>query len=146
MTPFLFAYGTLQKKSAPSEVMHLVKGLKQVGRAAIKGELFDLGEYPGAAFGETYKSDVKGTVFRLPQSHHARKDLLQRLDDYEGVNSVTPEAGLFIRKRMPVKLRNGKRLICWVYEYNADRPPDRIISSGVYAKPHDRRYPRTATG
>jgi gamma-glutamylcyclotransferase (GGCT)/AIG2-like uncharacterized protein YtfP len=146
ITPFLFAYGTLQKGYAPPEAMHLLKRLKKIGRGMARGQLFHLGDYPGAIFTDSNASAiVRGTVFRLPASPSQRRELLHQLDLYEEFNPADPQSGLFVRKRIPVTLKNNKRLTCWAYEYNADRSGARPIPSGAY-KPSRPRHRRAAVG
>ena len=132
MKSFLFAYGTLQPRHAPPEVHDALKALRPVGRAAAKGKVFDLGDYPGATFEDDAEGTVKGTVYRLPASLQQRQHVLLKLDEYEGVNSTQPERSLFIRRQLPVLLKNGRKINCWVYEYNGDEPQRPPIFDGRY--------------
>jgi gamma-glutamylcyclotransferase (GGCT)/AIG2-like uncharacterized protein YtfP len=138
MKNFLFAYGTLQSGFAPPEVRGLMKYLNPVGKALAKGKLLDLGEYPGAIFEDDAPTAVQGTVYSLPASPKVTRDVLQKLDEYEGVNFNDPSASLFVRKKMPLALRSGQRLDCWVYEYAGDRRMP-SLSNGTFPKPRTRR-------
>lgn len=95
----------------------------------VYGKLYDLGDYPGAVLGHQ-NSDHKifGTVFQIPD----KPEFLQRLDEYEGFNPKEPDASLFVRRRHSVVLPKGKRLRCWLYEYNGQPSLARVVPSGKY--------------
>lgn len=139
MTPFLFAYGTLQPTRAPQEIRDVLKRIRPVGKAVARGILYDLGEYPGAVFGDEFSDSVKGSVFRLPHDAAERGNLLDRLDEYEGVNSHDPSSSLFVRRQLPVLLRNGRKITCWAYEYAGARPKEPPIFDGLYVGPRKNR-------
>jgi gamma-glutamylcyclotransferase (GGCT)/AIG2-like uncharacterized protein YtfP len=139
MTPFLFAYGTLQPARAPQEIRDVLKKIRPVGKAVAHGILYDLGEYPGAVFGDQFSDSVKGQVFRLPHGAAERDTLLHSLDEYEGVNLQDPSRGLFVRRQLPVLLRNGRKITCWAYEYAGERPKEPPIFDGLYVGPRKNR-------
>ena len=132
MKAFLFAYGTLQPKHAPAEVHEALKALRPVGKGAARGKVFDLGEYPGATFQNDAQGTVKGTVYQLPESPREREQIFLKLDEYEGVCSKQPARSLFVRRQLPVSLKNGRKINCWVYEYNGDEPRWPAIFDGRY--------------
>ena len=92
----LFAYGTLRDRSSP-EARELLVGCEPVVSAAVRGTLFDLGEYPAALL--SGGDPIEGTIWRCPASR------LPRLDRYEGV-----ETGLF--RRVGARIDD---YACWVY-------------------------------
>ena len=134
MSHFLFAYGTLQPKKAPPEMREAVKALKPVAKGSVRGELYDLGQYPGAVFQNGTNGRVIGTVLRLPRRKDLNDHILRVLDDYEGVDPDNPKRGLFVRREMPVRTRNGRRLKCWVYEFNGDPGEGKLIPSGQFSR------------
>lgn len=90
----LFAYGTLAGKGSASELM---AGCERVASAAVRGTLYDIGEYPALLLSGSDR--VEGEIWRCPA------DLLPRLDHYESVR-----AGLFRRVGVTVE-----GMPCWAY-------------------------------
>lgn len=91
----LFTYGTLGSRG---DANGLLAGCERVGPAAVKGILYDAGDYPALLLTEDGQR-VEGEVWRCPA------DRLPALDGYEGV-----EEGLFRRAGVEV---GG--VACWVY-------------------------------
>lgn len=90
----LFAYGTLAAEGAASALM---SGCERVASAAVRGTLYDIGEYPALLLSGT--DWVDGEIWRCPA------DLLPRLDRYEAVRE-----GLF--RRVGVTVEGTP---CWAY-------------------------------
>jgi gamma-glutamylcyclotransferase (GGCT)/AIG2-like uncharacterized protein YtfP len=129
MTPsYLFVYGTLLPARAPGEIRELISRLKPVAAGSMKGELYDLGDYPGALFNETASTYVRGQIFELPHD----EDVLQTLDAYEECSPKDARKGLFVREKRPVALDNGAKFPCWVYLYNRNPGKARPIPGGSY--------------
>ena len=63
----VFLYGTLLPQFVPETTRDVVLRLHFHGDGSLCGVLYDLGEYPGAAFGATTGMRVDGTVFELPE-------------------------------------------------------------------------------
>jgi gamma-glutamylcyclotransferase (GGCT)/AIG2-like uncharacterized protein YtfP len=126
---YLFSYGTLQPRHAPAEIAPTVRRLRRVGKGAVHGRLYDLGEYPGAVLSRNGPL-VIGQVFELPDD----PEVLTRLDEYEGFNPQQPHSSLFVRRRCLVKLDSGKKLFCWMYAYNRPTGAGSPLPSGVYSK------------
>jgi gamma-glutamylcyclotransferase (GGCT)/AIG2-like uncharacterized protein YtfP len=129
MIRFLFIYGTLHPRLAPPCVAGAVRMLRPAGRGTSRGVLYDLGEYPGAKFDTASESIIHGRVYRLPRSIATAAAVLHDLDAYESV-----DAGLFVRQPIRVMLRNGRRLICWAYQYNRPCDGAAIVVGGRYAR------------
>ena len=124
---FLFAYGTLlHHELAPPAIQALVRQLTRVDRGTIAGALYDLGEYPGAVRDDSGAS-VHGIVYALPD-----RELLEKFDDYEGIDRQHPVDNLFVRRRVMAALENGDRVRCWVYLYNQSLEGKVRIPSGIY--------------
>jgi len=118
MATKLFAYGTLKRAHAPKEIAHAVNRFRLIGRGRVRGQIYDLGEYPAAILANTGKTGtIEGEVFEVPDA-----ETLRALDAYEEFDSKRPAQSLFVRKRKLITLDNGKKVECWVYEYNRPLP------------------------
>ena len=115
---------------APEEIADLVRGLEAVGKGTIAGTLYDLGSHPGVVLDPASSRRVAGAVFRLPEDGR----LLPALDEYEEYWPDSPDKSQFIRRLYPVLLNDGRRLGCWVYEYNRSTERAPVIESGVYLR------------
>jgi gamma-glutamylcyclotransferase (GGCT)/AIG2-like uncharacterized protein YtfP len=141
MIKYLFVYGTLLPDRVPPELAATVGGLRKVGTGHTRGHLFDFGEYPGAIFGRSTRQIVRGLVYELPP----KPEVLQDLDAYEGFDRSRPENSLFVRKKRIVTLRNRRKLLSWVYEYNGDPGTGIPVPGGRYSgRASARRLTRTA--
>ena len=130
MSEYLFVYGTLKAGHAPTEIADAVEKLQHVGKAKVRGVLFDLGEYPGAVLNPASPQEVSGEVFELPPD----PTVLHQLDEYEGFDPASPDQSLFLRVRQPVALDSGGTLPCWIYTYNRDPGSARIVAHGHFSK------------
>ena len=126
---YVFFYGTLLPRLAPREIEPTVRKLKRVGRGFIRGQLFDLGEYPAAILTRR-GPPISGQVFEVPDS----PEILNRLDEYEGFDPSKPESSLFVRKRRYAQLEDGRKVLCWVYAYNGSLRAARVLESGDYSR------------
>lgn len=91
----LFTYGTLL--SSGDAGTELLEPCERVGVGAVRGTLYDLGDYPALLL--SGDDEVQGEIWRCPASR------LPALDAYEGVAD-----GLFRRAAVRV---DG--CACWVY-------------------------------
>jgi gamma-glutamylcyclotransferase (GGCT)/AIG2-like uncharacterized protein YtfP len=131
MSKFLFSYGTLLPQHAPKEMAAAVEKLRPAGDGVIYGDLYDLGEYPGAVLDPSSQSKpIYGKVFRLPDD----ENLLPEIDMYEGFDPSDSSGSLFVRELHPVPLTSGEVLQCWVYVYNRDPGTAPMIASGRYGE------------
>jgi gamma-glutamylcyclotransferase (GGCT)/AIG2-like uncharacterized protein YtfP len=129
MSEYLFAYGTLKAGHAPPEIADAVEMLQYVGKAKVRGILFDLGEYPGAVLDPTSANEISGEVFRFPEG----ATVLERLDEYEGFDPASPDQSLFIRVLQSIALDSGEIMQCWIYIYNRNPGPAPIIAHGRFS-------------
>src|SRR5688500_1779696 len=100
--------------------------LTYVGRAHIRGHLFDLGLYPAAV--PAPEGQVWGEVYRTGSP----AEVLVALDDIEGFRLDDPDKSLYTRQRARVILPDGTDDEAWVYFYNAPLGQARRIDSGDY--------------
>jgi gamma-glutamylcyclotransferase (GGCT)/AIG2-like uncharacterized protein YtfP len=131
---YLFSYGTLLPRLAPEEIRPAVRRLRRVGRGFVRGQLFDLGEYPGAILSRS-GGPIVGFVFELPDD----PAVLSQLDEYEGFDPAKPASSLFVRKRRQARLDDGRRVACWVYAYNKSTKAAQPMEGGDYLKTRPRR-------
>lgn len=124
---YLFAYGTLIPSHAPAELAGMVRKFRRIGRGSVRGRLYDLGEYPGAVLAEG-PAMVHGEVYELPADH----EILRKLDEYEGFDPQDRGGSLFTRTECSVRLESGEELSCWLYVYNRDPGPAKIVPDGDY--------------
>lgn len=90
--------------------------------ASVSGALYDLGEYPGIVRPSRNGDRVAGELYELPAD--ATVEMLRALDRYEGRE--------YVRRRVFVRLANGKRRIAWAYLLR-HRPKSAVrVPSGRY--------------
>lgn len=123
----LFVYGTLLKNSNNQIASFLQKNGKYLGKGYFYGELFDIGEYPGAVYDEKSKHRVYGHIFKITDYDY----VLKVLDEYEEVGEKFPSPNEFIRKMVKIHY-NDKVVICWTYLYNLSTENLTRIESGDY--------------
>lgn len=126
MSQLIFFYGTLMAGFDRRRRAGIDDKLTYVGRAQIRGQLYDLGLYPvavpapdGEVWGEVYRTD-------------AADEVLVALDDIEGYRADDPDKSLYARQLAQVVLPNGRIDEAWVYFYNAPIGRAELIASGDY--------------
>lgn len=117
---YLFVYGTLLRQSQSPVSQMLSSHSSFIEKGSVRGQLFDIGEYPGIVIDEDSRDEVRGEVFKLKNAD----PLLAKLDSYEGKE--------YKRVKTYVYLDNGDHLIAWIYNFT--HPTDGYISikSGDY--------------
>lgn len=121
MTPTsLFVYGTLRKAFGHPMHAALASRGQCIGEGFVRGDLYDLGDYPGAypipgtdrrIHGEIYQFDPDGEV-----------EGLRVLDDYEGCGPDDPRPHEYARRIIPCHLMDGRIFEVWAYVL--DRRPE----------------------
>jgi len=124
----IFVYGTLMKKSPGIRKLVECSGLEYVGEGKILGELYDLGEYPGAVKISGRRRHVHGEVYSFTEFNL----VIPKLDKYEEVDQEHPEKGLFLRRVSTVEMKGGRKLRAIVYFYNQRIDGLRRIPSGKW--------------
>jgi gamma-glutamylcyclotransferase (GGCT)/AIG2-like uncharacterized protein YtfP len=130
----LFVYGSLRQGMPPSALPEggraarrwLERLARPVGAGAVRGELRDLGAYPGLRC--KGRGQVTGEVYRS----HRMGRLLAALDAYE---TVMPEGRAeYVRVLRPVTLASGRTRQAWIYELTNRARRGQPIASGDYAE------------
>jgi gamma-glutamylcyclotransferase (GGCT)/AIG2-like uncharacterized protein YtfP len=128
LTELIFVYGTLRRGYSRHVALQRL-GAEYLDRGTIQGELFELGDFPGAGSTAKASSRIVGEIYRLPDPSQA----LPVLDEIEGLRPAAPELSLFRRAMTTVTLENGQETTAWVYWLNRSTGPRRRIPSGDYA-------------
>ena len=111
---YLFFYGTLRKEFGLQLSKDIGQDIIYIGSAAIKGELYDIGEYPAALPTNYENAKITGEIYEV---NHPRK-VFKLLDDYEGYDRKHIESSEYYRKKEMLELDNGNKIKAWVYWYN----------------------------
>ncbi|QJW92080.1 gamma-glutamylcyclotransferase [Spirosoma taeanense] len=125
---FLIVYGTLRPGFTNSPAQYLRQHSQYVGEGTFPGLLVDLGTYPGALYQPDSQTRVWGTVYQLGNDKY---QLLDRLDEYEGVGESFQQPTEYVRTLIPVRC-GTETLTCWVYLYNLSTDGNLCIQSGDY--------------
>jgi gamma-glutamylcyclotransferase (GGCT)/AIG2-like uncharacterized protein YtfP len=128
MTQHLFVYGTLRKDVRNSMFHLLARHAQFVGRARIRGHLYDLGDYPGVVLSTDQDRWVHGEVYALEDA----SEVLARLDEYEGCRPTDPRPHEFERVMSDIEFEDGKTTRAWVYAYRGALEGKQEIPSGDY--------------
>ena len=123
----LFVYGSLRSGFHNPMYEYISRFFTVVGKAKVKGKLFDLGEYPAAI-------PADEDVFIIGELYVAKNQqefswAIGQLDDYEGLDVEEGETPLYERKVTEVHI-NDKVTHAWVYWYNGDVSGKPVIASG----------------
>ncbi len=124
----LFVYGTLRKAFAHPLSLFIEKNSVFAGTGTVRGNLYDLGEYPGAVPAKT--NLVWGEVYVLNKNISQR--VLAKLDEYEGYLKNEKNKSLFAREWITVKLTNEQTTEAWMYWYQHPVDEATRIASGDY--------------
>jgi len=125
-TEYLFVYGTLLDESNPYAVF-LKENSRFFQKGRFKGELYNIGNYPGAIVNQMAGTFVYGSIFLLNDPN----SVLNELDDYEGFGDDFVQPNEFVRKLIEVETEDAM-LSCWVYLFNHPVDGLLVIESGKY--------------
>ena len=123
----LFVYGSLLSGFKSPAYEYISRFFTLIGKAKVKGKLYDMGEYP-AAIPTNDDGFIQGELYQV-------KNLVEfswaigQLDDYEG---VTPEPGeeQLYRRELSSVLIDDKVITAWIYWYNGSIAGKPVIASG----------------
>ena len=130
MSQRLFLYGTLLPSEAPKEIASIVKRLRRLGSAQVRGRLYDFGDFPGAVLDASSRTTIHGQLVALP----ADVRVLEALDRYEEFDPSDPKKSLFLRKKVMVQMANGSTREGWIYVYNRHPGKAKAIRGGDYLR------------
>lgn len=111
----LFVYGSLRSGFNNPAYGYISKYFTLIGEAYIKGNLYQLPDFPVAVPSED-DSLIKGELYSIKVASECSWAFAQ-LDDYEGVQAEEGEHPLYKRVLTTVLL-NDKDEKAWVYWYN----------------------------
>lgn len=123
----LFVYGSLLSGFKSPAYEYISRFFNLVGKAKVKGKLYDMGEYP-AAVPSSDDGFIQGELYQI--KHEAEFSwAIGQLDDYEG---VTPEPGeeQLYRREISSILIEDKIIKAWIYWYNGSIAGKPVIASG----------------
>lgn len=113
-------YGSLMRGFGVMDELGIGDRIRFVGPCIVKGELFDLGRYPGMRHGD---GRVIGELYALLEV-----DVIVDLDEFEGYAASRPRESLYLRET--VTLIEPPGVESWVYVYNDVPDASRRIVSG----------------
>ncbi|MDD2723739.1 MAG: gamma-glutamylcyclotransferase [Methylovulum sp.] len=128
MPEFFFAYGTLRNGINSPMSAFLANNTVYLSQAFMRGQLVDVGQYPGAIESIVADDKVWGEVYQILNAG----TLFAKLDDYEECSARFAKPHEYVRKAVPVYLDNGKVLMAWCYIYNFNTDGLKRIESGDY--------------
>lgn len=124
---YLFVYGSLRSGFHSEAYKYISQYFDLAGNAKVKGQLYDLGEYPAAipASGESY---IIGELYKIKKEQELSWAIGQ-LDDYEGLTVEQGEIPLY-RRELADAFINDQVIPAWVYWYNGDINGKPLVPSG----------------
>lgn len=124
----IFVYGLLKSMYDNEPAKFIRKNCTLVGNASFPGVLLDLGTYPGAVYDADSTSTVYGEVFQVNRNE---KELVQFLDNFEGVGAQFQQPNEYKREVIPVVMSSQKvNASCYLYNWNLEGL--KVIKSGRY--------------
>jgi gamma-glutamylcyclotransferase (GGCT)/AIG2-like uncharacterized protein YtfP len=121
----LFIYGSLLSGMEPPAMSDVVRRMKFVCNATIRGKLYDFGPFPGVLLDEA-AGVVKGRIVEVPG------DCWDRLDRYEACPLPDSLDGLFRRIKTTARRDDGRPIDCWIYVYNQDISRAKLVETGCW--------------
>ncbi|MFC0517497.1 gamma-glutamylcyclotransferase [Mucilaginibacter angelicae] len=125
---FLFVYGTLLQ-AGNEFAEYLNKHCKFISDGKIKGQLYDIGEYPGAVIDNTEERYIYGSIFMMDDP----ETILKVIDDYEGIGDLYRHPQEYTRDEVAIHTDNGI-ISCWMYLYNLPVASYKEVITGNYVQ------------
>jgi gamma-glutamylcyclotransferase (GGCT)/AIG2-like uncharacterized protein YtfP len=110
----LFVYGTLMRGFDHPMAQLLSRSADFIGEASCRGRLYRVKHYPGLVLSDDASDVVFGELYRLRQP----AELLREFDMYEACGEGFAEPTEYVRRMLPVTLRDGAVREAWTYVYN----------------------------
>jgi gamma-glutamylcyclotransferase (GGCT)/AIG2-like uncharacterized protein YtfP len=119
---YVAVYGTLRQEHGLPDRPDAGSALRDRGECKIRGDLYDLGEYPGLYPGS---GTVVGELFEVTDVN-----VFRDLDEYEKYDANDRDGSLYIRR----SVRLVEPVVdAWVYFYNEEVSEQQRIDSGDWA-------------
>ena len=99
----------------------------------MKGDLFDIGSYPGVISSKKSGCRVVGEIYKA-RDKNGIDSMLKILDEYEGYDKTCPDECEYVRTKKWVKLNSGVRRLSWLYIYNRSVESKKHIAGGDYIR------------
>ena len=123
----LFVYGSLLSGFKSPAYEYISRFFNLVGKAKVKGKLYDMGEYP-AAIPANDDGFIQGELYQIKNEAEFSWAIGQ-LDDYEGMNVEEGETALYYRSISTIHVAD-QLTDAWVYWYNGDVTGKPVVESG----------------
>lgn len=129
MVTTLFVYGTLRSECNHAAYQLITEGFTLLGKARVKGKLYNLGDFPGAVKTKV-NSFIEGELYELKEGRKLDQAFV-RLDEYEGLPAREGEQQLYVRE-IAEAIYNHSIIKAWIYWYNQDVSQYLELQSGNY--------------
>lgn len=116
----LFVYGTLRSGEAGIAEIGLAGRVTSLGPARVAGQLYDLGDYPGATLGGD--SVIVGELLQP-----CDETMLATMDTYELFDPANPAGSEYLRVTATTL---DSSLSIWIYVYNFPLEGARLVPGG----------------
>jgi gamma-glutamylcyclotransferase (GGCT)/AIG2-like uncharacterized protein YtfP len=123
----LFVYGSLRSGFHHAAYLYISKYFHLIGEAMVKGNLYDMGEYP-VALATNEEKFISGELYAI-NSPAEFLYAIEQLDDYEGINVEVGETALYKREEATVYC-NSQQSAAWIYWFNGNVDGLPQIASG----------------
>jgi gamma-glutamylcyclotransferase (GGCT)/AIG2-like uncharacterized protein YtfP len=104
---FIVLYGSLMSGTGAAGKPDLSRFLRPAGDAVLRGDLFDLGDYPGLKEGA---GEVQGELYEVLD-----RQAFEVMDKFERYDAARPEDSLYVRRAIRLIEPDAD---AWVYVYN----------------------------
>ncbi len=129
---YVALYGSLMRDEEAEDKPDVSSHVDFVGEATLRGDLYDLGDYPGLVPG---RGSVRAELFKLKD-----REALAKVDRFERYDAGNREQSLYIRRL--VRMANPQ-LDAWVYVYNGDVSSAHAVKDGDWRRRQQGRDPGT---
>lgn len=128
MNDKLFVYGTLLDEDNKYGI-YLRDNSRSFAMGKRRGEMYDIGEYPGAVLLNEGDEYIYGTILQIDNP----VEVLAVIDLYEGFGDDQPQPNEFVRVLTQAETEAGP-VDCWIYLYNLPTSDLAVIEDGRYFK------------
>ena len=118
---YIALYGSLMDCVGGLQTAEFSGLLSFAGQCRIRGQLVDLGDYPGLVFGP---GTVEGELYEVQDD-----SVFKRLDKFERYDPNDLEGSLYVRRC--IRLAEPD-LDAWVYVYNQDADGKPLVANGSW--------------